>query len=169
MELCLADAIHMHFKWVKIIQIWQNGGQRFWNIVQTERLTDSFIPPIYNTIWWGRLLLIHKHMSLSKEPPYNNDKQWITLYIKYTYRPVMWVRKLLNVTYWTGRSGKWLCYLLKTVQTLDRNEWCTDDEMRLNIYNRNTIKNKKRVTYLILTCSRKVVPWVKVIRFIYIL
>ena len=81
-------------------------------------------------------------MSLSKEPPYNNDKQWITLYIKYTYRPVMWVRKLLNVTYWTGRSGKWLCYSLKTVQTVDRNEWCTDDEMRLNIYYRNTIKTR---------------------------
>ena len=86
---------------------------------QTVRQTDSFIPPIYNTIWWGRLLLRHKHMSLSKEPPYNNDKQWITLYIKYTYRPVMWVRKLRNVTYWTGRSGMWLCYSLKTVQTVD--------------------------------------------------
>ena len=109
---------------------------------QTDRQTDSFIPPIYNTIWWGRVLLRHKHMSLSKEPPYNNDKQWITLYIKYTYRPVMWVRKLLNVTYWTGRSGKWLCYSLKTVQTVDRNEWCTDDEMRLNIYHRITIKTR---------------------------
>ena len=29
--LCLADAIH-NFKWVKIIQIWQNGGQLFSNI-----------------------------------------------------------------------------------------------------------------------------------------
>ena len=29
--LCLADAIHT-FKWVKIIQIWQNGGQLFSNI-----------------------------------------------------------------------------------------------------------------------------------------
>ena len=26
--MCLADAIH-NFKLVKIIQIWQNGGQRF--------------------------------------------------------------------------------------------------------------------------------------------
>ena len=52
------------------------------------------------------------------------------------------VRKLLNVTYWTGRSGKWLCYSLKTGQTVDRNEWCTDDEMRLNIYYRNTIKTR---------------------------
>ena len=26
MKLCLADAIH-NFKWVKIIQIWQNRGQ----------------------------------------------------------------------------------------------------------------------------------------------
>ena len=25
LKLCLADAIH-NFKWVKIIQIWQNGG-----------------------------------------------------------------------------------------------------------------------------------------------
>ena len=25
LTLCLADAIH-NFKWVKIIQIWQNGG-----------------------------------------------------------------------------------------------------------------------------------------------
>ena len=25
LKLCLADAIH-HFKWVKIIQIWKNGG-----------------------------------------------------------------------------------------------------------------------------------------------
>ena len=92
----------------------------FWLIDrQTDRQTDSFIPPIYNTIWWGRLLLRHKHMLLSKEPPYNNDKQWITLYIKYTYRPVMWVRRLLNVTYWKGRSGEWLCYSLKTVQTVD--------------------------------------------------
>ena len=31
MKLCLADAIH-NFKWVKIIQIWQNGGQLFSNI-----------------------------------------------------------------------------------------------------------------------------------------
>ena len=28
LELRLADAIH-YFKWVKIIQIWQNGGQLF--------------------------------------------------------------------------------------------------------------------------------------------
>ena len=28
--MCLADAIH-NFKWVKIIQIWQNGGQLFSN------------------------------------------------------------------------------------------------------------------------------------------
>ena len=32
LKLCLADVIH-NFKWVKIIQIWQNGCQRFWNIV----------------------------------------------------------------------------------------------------------------------------------------
>ena len=31
LKLCLADAIH-NFKWVKIIQIWQNGGQLFSNI-----------------------------------------------------------------------------------------------------------------------------------------
>ena len=31
LKLCLADAIH-NFKWVKIIQIWQNGGQLFLNI-----------------------------------------------------------------------------------------------------------------------------------------
>ena len=31
LKLCLADAIH-NFKWVKIIQIWQNGGQRFSNL-----------------------------------------------------------------------------------------------------------------------------------------
>ena len=29
--LCLANAIH-NFKWVKIIQIWQNVGQPFSNI-----------------------------------------------------------------------------------------------------------------------------------------
>ena len=29
--LCLADAIH-NFKWVKIIQISQNGGQLFTNL-----------------------------------------------------------------------------------------------------------------------------------------
>ena len=28
LKLCLADAIH-NFKWVKIIQIWQNRGQLF--------------------------------------------------------------------------------------------------------------------------------------------
>ena len=27
LKLCLADAIH-NFKWVKIIQIWQNEGQQ---------------------------------------------------------------------------------------------------------------------------------------------
>ena len=32
LKLCLADAIH-NFKWVKIIQMWQNGDKRFWNIV----------------------------------------------------------------------------------------------------------------------------------------
>ena len=31
LKLCLADAIH-NFKWVKIIQIWQNGDQLFSNI-----------------------------------------------------------------------------------------------------------------------------------------
>ena len=31
LNLCLADAIH-NFKWVKIIKIWQNGGQLFSNI-----------------------------------------------------------------------------------------------------------------------------------------
>ena len=35
-KLCLADAIHSdaihNFKWVKIIQIWQNGGHLFSNI-----------------------------------------------------------------------------------------------------------------------------------------
>ena len=31
LKLCLADAIH-NFKWVKIIQLWQNGGQLFSNI-----------------------------------------------------------------------------------------------------------------------------------------
>ena len=109
------------FVFTELANTMKYGGGLLYNLVftrQTDRQTDSFIPPIYNTIWWGRLLLRHKHMSLSKEPPYNNDKQWITLYIKYTYRPVMWVRKLLSVTYWTGRSGKWLCYSLKTVQMM---------------------------------------------------
>ena len=31
-HLCLTDAIH-NFKWGEIIQIWQNGGQRFGNPV----------------------------------------------------------------------------------------------------------------------------------------
>ena len=31
LKLCLADAIH-NFKWVKIIKIWQNGGQFFLNL-----------------------------------------------------------------------------------------------------------------------------------------
>ena len=31
LEFCLADAIH-NFKWVKIIQIWQNEGQLFSNL-----------------------------------------------------------------------------------------------------------------------------------------
>ena len=31
LKLCLADAIH-NFKWVKIVQIWQNGGHLFLNI-----------------------------------------------------------------------------------------------------------------------------------------
>ena len=31
LKLCLADAIH-NFKWVKIIQIWQNGDELFSNI-----------------------------------------------------------------------------------------------------------------------------------------
>ena len=30
MKLCLADKIH-NFKWVKIIQIWHNGGQQISN------------------------------------------------------------------------------------------------------------------------------------------
>ena len=36
MKLCLADAIH-NFKWVKIIQIWQNGGQLFPNISKDRK------------------------------------------------------------------------------------------------------------------------------------
>ena len=31
LKLRLADAIH-NFKWVKIIQIYQNGGHQFWNL-----------------------------------------------------------------------------------------------------------------------------------------
>ena len=31
LKLCLADAIH-NFKWVKIIEIWLNGGQLFLNL-----------------------------------------------------------------------------------------------------------------------------------------
>ena len=31
LKLCLADAIH-NFKWVKIIQIWQNGSQQISNL-----------------------------------------------------------------------------------------------------------------------------------------
>ena len=31
LKLCLADAIH-NFKWAKIIQIWQKGGQFFSNL-----------------------------------------------------------------------------------------------------------------------------------------
>ena len=31
LKLCLADAIH-NIKWVKIIQIWQNGGQQISNL-----------------------------------------------------------------------------------------------------------------------------------------
>ena len=31
LKLCIADAIH-NFKWVNIIQIWQNGGKQFSNI-----------------------------------------------------------------------------------------------------------------------------------------
>ena len=31
LKLCLADAIH-NFKWVKIIQIWQNGRKLFSNL-----------------------------------------------------------------------------------------------------------------------------------------
>ena len=31
LKLCLADEIH-NIKWVKIIQIWLNGGPRFWNL-----------------------------------------------------------------------------------------------------------------------------------------
>ena len=31
LKLCLTDAIH-NFKWVKLIQIWQNGGQLFTNL-----------------------------------------------------------------------------------------------------------------------------------------
>ena len=31
LKLCLADAIH-NFRWVKIIQIWQMGGKRFWHL-----------------------------------------------------------------------------------------------------------------------------------------
>ena len=31
LKSCPADAIH-NFKWVKIIQIWQNWGQLFWNL-----------------------------------------------------------------------------------------------------------------------------------------
>ena len=37
LKLCLADAIH-NFKWVKIIQIWQNGGQLFSNIADWCRI-----------------------------------------------------------------------------------------------------------------------------------
>ena len=38
MKLYLADAIH-NFKWVKIILIWQNGGQLFSNIADILSLT----------------------------------------------------------------------------------------------------------------------------------
>ena len=39
-KLCLADAIH-NFKWVKIIQIWQNWGQVFPNIAYWCHILSS--------------------------------------------------------------------------------------------------------------------------------
>ena len=38
LKLCLADAIH-NFKWVKIIQIWQNEGQ----LLEVNWLMSHFI------------------------------------------------------------------------------------------------------------------------------
>ena len=37
LKLCLADATH-NIKWVKIIQIWQNGGQLFSNIADWRHI-----------------------------------------------------------------------------------------------------------------------------------
>ena len=43
LKLCLADAIH-NFKWVKIIQIWQNGGQLFRDhSYARQNLCDEFL------------------------------------------------------------------------------------------------------------------------------
>ena len=37
LKLCFADAIH-NFKWVKIIQIWQNEGQLFSNLADWRHI-----------------------------------------------------------------------------------------------------------------------------------
>ena len=42
LKLCLADAIH-NFKWVEIIQIWQNGDQLFSNIADWCHILPSHV------------------------------------------------------------------------------------------------------------------------------
>ena len=40
LKLCLADAIH-NFKWVEIIQVWQNEGKLFWNLADWCQVLSS--------------------------------------------------------------------------------------------------------------------------------
>ena len=101
-------------------------------ISDVDRQTAYFISPIYNTIWWGS----HPTTIINNELHYIEN-------IHKPYRPVMWVRMSLNVTYWPGRSRTWLCNSLKTVETVDEKlmmyKWWNEGKY---LYSRNTIKTR---------------------------
>ena len=59
LKLCLADAIH-NFKWVKIIHIWQNGGQLFSNLAE---LMSHFIFNIFK-MWYLKLLIKNENPNI---------------------------------------------------------------------------------------------------------
>ena len=50
LNLCLAHAID-NFKWVKIIQISQNGGHGFWNLVDWCHILSLVCSKAFNLVW----------------------------------------------------------------------------------------------------------------------
>ena len=62
LKLCLADAIH-NFKWVKIIQILQNGVEGFWNLADWSCFIFDIIED-----WYLHNVLIKNENRISSGP-----------------------------------------------------------------------------------------------------
>ena len=81
LKLCLADAIH-NFKWVKIIQIWQNEGQRFWNLANWFHIH----------IWHVQKMAFKVLIKNKKPNKFEVDGLLVTYQASHGSNPKEWIR-----------------------------------------------------------------------------